>query len=232
MKKSEVITNRLAAAGSFVRRGARLCDVGTDHAYLPVFLCKAGIAESALASDINAGPCRRAAENVRLHGCEDKIRVVCADGLSGAGDFSPTDVVIAGMGGELIRDIIFASPIPRSPGVRLILQPMTKAPALRGALASHGFEIVDETLAKDDRIYQIICAEYTGKTAALSELQMLLGPVNMRKIEPLFGEFVDKHIKEQKKILFSKNLHGISADREKTLISALEAIRPGKKEEK
>ena len=224
MKENFVINKRLLCAAQFVRRGARVCDVGTDHAYLPIFLCKAGIAERALASDINEGPCRRAEENVRLHGCGDKIEVVCADGLSAAQEFSPTDIVICGMGGELIRDIVFASDIARDPNVRLIMQPMTKAPALRDALVSRGFSIVGEAVVRDDKLYQIIVAEYTGKRRSLTETELLLGPVNIEKRGEYFDEFVEDHIAKQKKILLNKKLHGIPCAAEEKLIAALEEI--------
>ena len=219
----EKITNRLAAAAGFVRRGARLCDVGTDHAYLPIFLCKAGIADCALASDINEGPCARARSNVALHGCGDRITVVRAAGLDAAADFAPTDVVIAGMGGEMIRDIVFSSPLTRDPKIRLILQPMTKVPALRAALCENGFEIVGEALARDDRIYQVICAEYTGEVTRLSDVELLVGPVNLKNNEPVLEDFISQNISRQKKIIFSKTVHRLPCVREKELVAALEA---------
>ncbi len=219
------ITNRLAAAAGFVRRGARVCDVGTDHAYLPIFLCKAGIAERALATDINEGPCERAMQNIKLHKCSDKIEVRRADGLDLAADFAPTDIVICGMGGELIRDIVLRSCLTRKEGVRLVLQPMTKATALRRALVANGFSIVGEALAKDDRIYQVICAEYTGCPSRISDLEALLGPVNMIEKAPLFAEFVDFNIGVGERVLKQKSMHGIPCEKELALVSELKKIK-------
>ena len=220
-RNKTILNARLLCAAGFVRRGAALCDVGCDHAYLPIFLCKAGIVSRAMACDINEGPCERARENIRQNGCSGMIEVVRADGLSCAEDFAPTDVVICGMGGELIAKIIFASVITRKKGVRLILQPMTKAPALRLALVSHGFEIVDEALAEEDRIYQIIVAEYTGKSSSLSETEALVGPVVLRKQPELFGKFIEKQIKTQKQIMLAKRLHRVPYAREERLVSLL-----------
>ena len=225
MKKKPILDPRLLCAAGFVRQGARVCDVGCDHAYLPIFLCKSGRAEKALACDINEGPCRRAEENIKLNGCAGLITVLRTDGLCGAEDFDPTDVVICGMGGELIAKIIFASPITRKKGVRLILQPMTKAPALRDALTARGFSIVDEALVRDGRIYQVIAAEFTGRRSSLSDVELLLGPVILEKRPELFREFVEKHIAEQKKILLAKKLNGIPCEREEKLISTLEALK-------
>ena len=218
------ITERLTAAASMVRRGARLCDVGTDHAYLPIFLYKAGRIERALASDINEGPCERARANVALHGCGDGIEVVCAAGLDAAADFAPTDVVIAGMGGEMIRDIINDSPLTRETGVRLILQPMTKAPALRDALTSQGFTIVDEALAHEDRIYQIICVEFTGRVTRHTDVELLLGPVNIARGGEVFREFAAQNLARQKKIIEAKRLGGMSAVRETALAAAIREV--------
>lgn len=220
-----IITNRLAAAAGFVRRGARVCDVGTDHAYLPIFLCKSGIAEKALATDINQGPCDRAAANVALHKCNDKIEIKRADGLELAADFDPTDIIICGMGGELIRDIILRSELTRNTGVRLILQPMTKAPALRCALTANGFSIVGEALAKDDRIYQIICAEYTAKKSKLTDTELLLGPINMRDKSVHFSEFVDFNIEVGMRVLEQKSTHDIPCEKEIALVAELKKIK-------
>lgn len=219
------ITNRLAAAAGFVRRGARVCDVGTDHAYLPIFLCKAGIAEKALATDINRGPCERAAENIKLHKCSDMIEVRQADGLDLAADFNPSDIIVCGMGGELIRDIILRSQLTREKGVRLILQPMTKAASLRRALTSNGFRIVGEALAKDDRIYQVICAEYTGQKYELTNAEALLGPVNITKKDALFSEFVDFNITVGARVAEQKRLHNIPCEKEIKLLAELKKIR-------
>ena len=230
-KGDKNITNRLAAAAGFVRRGSRVCDVGTDHAYLPIFLCKAGIADRALATDINRGPCERAAENVRLHNCSDKIEVRQADGLDLAADFDPTDIIVCGMGGELIRDIILRSCLTKKSGVRLILQPMTKATALRKALYANGFTIVGESLAKDDRIYQIICAEYTGEKSAISDTQALLGPVNINNKGALFYEFVDLNIAIGSRVVEQKRSHNIPCEKEEAVLSELERIAREKTEE-
>ena len=223
------LDGRLLCAAGFVRRGARVCDIGTDHAYLPIFLCKAGIAVSALACDVNEGPCDRARKNVAANGCGGMIDVRQADGLAGAESFDPTDIVICGMGGELIFRIVRGSPLTKKSGVRLILQPMTKAAALRCALVSHGFEIVDEALVREDRIYQVIAAEYTGRTPSLSEAELLLGPVNLARRSPLLYELAKKHLDTEKAIRLNKKLHGVDHSREDGIVSVLEKIMEEKR---
>ncbi len=171
------LSPRLAAVASLVREGAILADVGTDHAQLPVALAEAGIIRGGVASDVNEGPVGHAAECVRAHRLEDRLAVVLTDGLRGLEGYAPTDIVIAGMGGELIRDILAASPIPKQPGIRLILQPMTMQHELRRYLTENRFFIREERLALDGRLYNILCAEYdeSQTEAPYSTLELMLG---------------------------------------------------------
>ena len=93
------------------------------------------------------------------------------------------------MGGELIGEIISAAEWTRNDKFRLILQPMTAADELRKYLAHSGYEISHEALAKEDKIYQIICAEFTGQISEPSPVELYFGRQNLEKKEPLFVEF-------------------------------------------
>jgi tRNA (adenine22-N1)-methyltransferase len=178
------LDNRLLACASLVRQGSVAADIGSDHAYLPIYLVRHGICPRAIASDINEGPVNRAKINVRLSGLSDKIDVLLADGLDKAAAYKPDDIIIAGMGGELIRDILSASEYVKNPGVRLILQPMTMPHILREYLASAGFNITDEKIcAAQDKYYQIICAEYDGIERSFTEHELLLGKLNIERIK-------------------------------------------------
>ena len=178
---AEKIDRRLLAAASFVRRGAVFADIGTDHAYLPVFLVSSGMVERAFAADINRGPLDRAAENIALSGLAGQIETRLTDGLCGLEGLSITDIAICGMGGELIARIINDAPWVRDENVRLILQPMTKAELLREYLTSQGFRMVDETLVESDRVYQVICAEFCGEKEEYTPLELLLGRHNLAR---------------------------------------------------
>jgi len=180
-KSFELNDRRLKAAASFARPGKRFADIGTDHAYLPVYLCGSGIAPGGVASDIGKGPLARAGANIRASGMEDKISARLADGLDGVAVFSPEDIYVLGMGGELIARILGASEYIKQSGIRLILQPMTHPQDLRKYLVENGFSIDDELIVTDkpvapdteviplkNRIYQIICARFTGKSSRTS----------------------------------------------------------------
>ncbi len=175
------LSPRLLAAADLVRPMATLADVGTDHAYLPIYLCKLGKIRSAIASDINEGPVERAKINIAAHSLAKKISVMLTDGLSGVREHSPTDIVICGMGGELIISILSTAEWTKNKSIRLILQPMTHADKLRAYLLSEGYTIIDEKLAREEKVYQIICAEYSGKTEEYSPLELIFGKHNIER---------------------------------------------------
>lgn len=162
------LSPRLLTAVPFIRPGHLLCDVGTDHAYLPIYLCQTGIltpqpnrAICAIASDIREGPVERARLHVSAAGLADRILTVRTPGLNGLERYAPTDITVFGMGGELIVSILEQAGFVRSPDVRLILQPMTHPEILRRWLLDHGFCIIGERLsAEEPRLYQTICARY------------------------------------------------------------------------
>lgn len=165
----------LAAAG-LVRHGSVVADIGTDHAYLPIYLVESGISPRAIACDLREGPLSRAAINVQAMGLSDRIALKLTDGLHGLDEFAPDDILICGMGGELIIQILSAAAFIRNPEIRLILQPMKSADSLRVWLCENQFEIVAESLAaEDERIYEIICARYCGSVSRLSQAEALAG---------------------------------------------------------
>ena len=183
---------RLAAAAAFVTPGAVVADVGTDHAYLPLFLLENGTARFAVASDINRGPLERAKRNAALSGMTDRMRFVLADGLTGLDpERDGVDhILICGMGGELIARILDGSDYVRKPGVRLILGPMSSPEELRLYLAENGFRIRAEKLAESaGKRYAVILAEYDGIRRTFTPCELLLGRANIENNEPLFRDF-------------------------------------------
>ncbi len=203
MNKYKIVDRRLEAATSYGRIGKKVADIGTDHASLPIYLVGNGIAPSALACDINAGPLNAAYSNIFDAGLADKIKTVLTDGLNGIENYHPEDIYILGMGGELIWRIISSSTLPRVRGVRLILQPMTHGHDLRKGLYDNGFDILDETLVTDrDRVYHIIVAEYDGIARTYTEIELWLGKHNMlrggeelKNISAVYASAIEKKIR-------------------------------------
>ena len=155
---------RLRLAAEWVRPGVPVTDVGTDHAYLPVWLSASGKTPRAVASDVRAGPLRRAHETVARFGQQRRVTLTLADGIpepDEAETAAARDIVIAGMGGELIARILQKSRTARAPGTHLILQPMTAQAALRAWLCENGFAILREDAAAEaGKHYLLLLAQY------------------------------------------------------------------------
>ena len=157
------LDKRLACVAAMVRPGSRLADIGTDHAYLPVWLVERGICPSAIASDIGQGPLDSARRTVETAGLSSQIPCRLGDGLSTVQPGEVEDIAIAGMGGETIAAILESAPWVKDEHIRLILQPMTRAEDLRRWLLGNGFAIRQERLVRDKHhLYPVMAAVYTG----------------------------------------------------------------------
>ncbi len=155
-----MLDKRLELCAEFVSGRGTVCDVGTDHAYLAVELVKSGKCGRAIASDINPNPLESARKTVEKYGITDKVELVLSDGLENINLDGVTDIVIAGMGGETIVNILKSG---NYNNVRFILQPMTKPEILRKMLCRNGFQNISEKAVEDSgKIYTVICAEYTS----------------------------------------------------------------------
>ena len=179
------ISKRLEAICSLIPQGAKLIDVGTDHAYVPLFLLKNGIVDHIWASDINLGPLKCALENAAAHGMSDSLTLYQSDGLDSCHCYDNfyNNIIIAGMGGEMICDIILRSKYVRDHCPRLILQPMTMQPYLRKTLGDNGFDIIKEVIVfEDGKYYLIFECEYCDNPSILSEFEIAFGKGIINKI--------------------------------------------------
>lgn len=178
------LDSRLKTAADMCRRGVVVADVGTDHALLACYLAMNG-AKSVIASDIKDGPLEAARRTVAETGAGN-VTVLKSDGLK-AIDYAD-DVVICGMGGELIAEIIAGCRF-LSGDTRFILQPMTKADVLRRSLYAGGFTIDEERTCYDGKHgYVIILAHYTGSKTEIDELFALTGKVKDPKFLRLIAQ--------------------------------------------
>lgn len=174
------LSARLEAVASLVGRGS-VADIGTDHAKLPVYLVQNGHPK-ALASDIKEGPCRSARANIYKWGLHGKIEVVCAPGLDAVGDFKPDNIVIAGMGGEMIASILEASDYHIKTKCPLVLQPQSMQDVLRRFLAENGYVITAESVVLDGgKYYQVIAARYDGESRRFTDTEYKLGALNLER---------------------------------------------------
>jgi len=168
------LSKRLSLIASFVNEGSRVCDVGTDHGYLPAFLYLSGKCKSVVATDINQKPLKAASANIKRFGAEG-VKLVLCDGLAEVEKENIDTVIIAGMGGEVISGIIDRAPFLRDKTVMLILQPTTAAKQLRKYLAKNGFTVEREVaVAENNKIYSVMQVRFF-KPYEISDIQSLIG---------------------------------------------------------
>ncbi len=189
-----ILKPRLAAIAAFVPKGSSVADIGTDHAYLPVFLLQCGVVNKAIAADVHAGPYRAALETVTASGLVDAISVRFGDGLGVLAPSEADTVVIAGMGGSTIIKILEASADVTNSITRLILQPMTASATLRRWLVQNAWHIVEEELVEEDQIlYEIIVAE-RGSGLSYQPIFDDIGPKLWANHHPLLRKHIERLI--------------------------------------
>ena len=151
------ITDCVRAVAARYAFPPRMADIGCDHGLVPAELILTGDVESAIASDKKRGPLEAARENAERFGIPDRMQFICADGFSGIGRDAAEICVIAGMGGELIRDILMGADL-LSAGVQfLVLSPHTKAAELRRYLRENAFTLLSETMAEEEgKFYPVL----------------------------------------------------------------------------
>ena len=227
----DMLSPRLRYAADRVRDGAVFADVGTDHAKLPIALAAAGRVSFAIASDIGEQPAAIARARIAEQGFADRIQVAVCDGLSGLERFAPTDIAVCGMGGETIVGILRAADFIRDARVKLILQPMTDFSMLREYLAAAGFAVTDEDIIlSEGRMYQCLCAAYTGEPYSLTPLEAELGRLNIERRTPLFLRYVRRRKNIVEKQIAGKRLAGADASAELLLLCGYNDILEGEDE--
>ena len=168
------LSKRLGAIARLVPAGSRAADIGTDHGYVPVWLIENGVCQSIYASDIREGPLKKAIASARQHSVYDKIRFSLSAGLDDCASDEVDTIIIAGMGGESMIEILAAAPWAH--GKKLILQPQTKIRQLRRWLHENEYTVTGAQLVEDaGRIYLIWQVE-AGKDPPLTPGDFYIDP--------------------------------------------------------
>jgi len=185
-----MLSPRLQTVANFIPKGVVLADIGTDHAYLAIEVVSQGICKYAFACDLHPSPLKIAKKNIETAGLSDKIETRLGDGLSVIKPSEADCIVIAGMGGMRIWNIILEG-IAQACVAKLILQPQHDVVLLRKNLHSSGFEIIDEVLIREkDHFYVVISSEYTGDKYSWSEREYFLGKYLIEKGGNDFNAFL------------------------------------------
>jgi len=180
------LSERLLVVASYVEQGAVVADIGSDHAYLPTYLIKKGIAQKVIAGEVTKGPFDAANTNVKKEGLENNIIVRLADGLFAIEESDCVDTVtIAGMGGSLITTILESGKQRLGHVKRIIAQPNIQAISIREWAVSNDWKLVDEQIIlEDDKIYEILVLERGH--VVYSELELLAGPFLVNEKNKVF----------------------------------------------
>ena len=151
------LPERLKVIAGFIADGAAVVDVGSDHGLLPTYLALKGTCRRLIASDISAGSLSAARSNAKIYGVSNEIEFMVADGLSSISIGTVDTIVISGLGGETIRDILLGSPWAMGPGINLILQPQSKIDVLCNFLYNSSCQIGKTQVVVDrGRQYTVI----------------------------------------------------------------------------
>ncbi len=224
------LKGRLRLIAKKVPECRKICDIGTDHAYIPIYLVKNKVCELAVASDVKKGPIEAAQRNICLYDLQDVIETRLGYGLETITPGECETVIIAGMGGILISEILGKSIEVAKAAKLLVLQAQNSIDVLRRWLYQNGFEILDEQLTNEgEKIYGVILSKWVGKTTEIDEIYYYIGEKLIEKKDALLDKYIAKVQRR-----FNKIIAGIGSDDGKNaeidhyfrLIDAIEQIKP------
>lgn len=202
--KKQLLSERLKTIAQYVRKGDTVADIGSDHAYLPVYLIQEQIASKVIAGEVNKGPFEACLRNIRKHGLQHKIKAKLGDGLEVIEGEKIDTVIIAGMGGSLIRQILDGGKEKLEQVSRLILQPNIAAEHIRRWFIQENWELKSETILEEGRhIYEILIAEKGDPLAPYSKhlhKEIWLGPYLLREKNAIFKQKWEIELKQLKKV--------------------------------
>ncbi len=222
-----ILTPRLRQIAEQITPCRCVADIGTDHAYLPTFLCMTQKAERGIASDIRQGPLKRAEATLMHYGMASYIETRLGGGVETLTPGEADCIVIAGMGGLMIGEILKGVPPAVAAANQILLQPMSAVPELRAFLYENGYTILSETLAKEEeKLYHILSVTAKQEEESYTDAELYFGK------QLLSGncEYLPEYIQKQKQKL-TKMAEGLkqsksqdAAERLKTTTALLHTL--------
>lgn len=196
------LSGRLKLIAQMVPECNIVYDIGTDHAYIPVYLINDKKCKKAIASDVRLGPINIAKKNIEQYGLLDKIETRVGDGLDTIKGNEEGVIIIAGMGGLLIKEILERDIDKAKKAKSLILQPMYAIEVVHQWLCENGFEVYNEKLVKEEhKIYDVIATKWTGKIQKKDVLYNHIGEKLFENKDPLLKIHIQNKIKQLDKII-------------------------------
>ncbi|QGP92566.1 tRNA (adenine(22)-N(1))-methyltransferase [Neomoorella glycerini] len=181
---------RLRAVAGMVPPGSRVADIGTDHAYLPLYLAGSDRCPLVIAVEAAPGPYQRALAAVAAAGLKGRVEVRLGDGLAPLQPGEVDTVTMAGLGALTQQRILAARPGVRQGLKRLVLQPQGEAGPLRRYLAATGWYLYNEELVYESGRYYIILAACQGASPSYSDLEWRIGPLLLQRRHPLLRDYL------------------------------------------
>lgn len=205
------LSSRLNEIARLVPQNSITGDIGTDHGYIPVYLIQNNISKYVIATDISQGSLNKAIEYVKIANLENKIETRLGNGLEIFKPFEIDTVIIAGMGGLLIKEILEKNKGLTDSITNFIFQPMVASGELREYLICNNFKIVKESLAKEgNKFYEIIYAK-KGLDYVDKDIYFDIGKSLFTDKHSLVEEFIQNKIQSASNI--RKNLDGTSSEK-------------------
>ena len=195
--------NRLECIKSMVDKCRTAADIGTDHGYVAEMLLKEGICEKVIATDLNEGPLNRAMEHLTSAKLKDKCDFRLGSGLTVLGEGEADAIIIAGMGGDLISEVIETSKDVAMKARQLILRPMTAVDNLRRYLTENGFKIIDENIVREYHHFYFIIKAKKGNTKKEDDIYYEISKIILNKREPLMSDYIHRVLNTNEKIISS-----------------------------
>lgn len=208
------LSYRMQQIADCVKKGERLADVGTDHGFVPIYLVEKNIIPKAIAMDIGKGPLQRAIEHVEQHCLTAQIECRLSNGLEQVEPSEADAVVIAGMGGDLIRNILEAANPDFFKSVHWILQPQSEIYKVRKIIHEKGCKIVKESFFMDEGKYYNVLDCMPGKEYYESQVEYVYGKYLLEQKNEVLNEYIEKQLHKLEEIsnkIISQN--GIDSER-------------------
>lgn len=179
-----------------------LADIGTDHAYIPIYLVQNGVCQKAIASDVKIGPVKMARNNISLYKLSEKIETRLGNGLDTIEINEADSIIIAGMGGTLLTELLEANKPKAVSTETLVLQPMSDLHVVRKWLYDNAFEIYDEEMvAEGPKLYCVLSAKFSGINKEYSDFELHVGQSLINKKDPLLDSFCRMKVKQIDRVL-------------------------------
>ncbi|HOO28211.1 MAG TPA: class I SAM-dependent methyltransferase [Lachnospiraceae bacterium] len=185
-----ILSERLHNVAELVTPGLSAADIGCDHGYLSIYLVENKLAEHVIATDINQGPLRRAKENIRKAGLSEMIETRLSDGLKKLAPGEADCLIMAGMGGRLMSDIIRTSPAVCEKAAEIILQPQSEIAGVRHFLEESGYLIISESMVYEDGKYYQMMKAVHGAMHLEREIYYKYGKILLHEENPVLHQFL------------------------------------------